>query len=215
MINLWGSSASASWQVALDQYPDVVSTQGVRQLEPLDTWYRTELPSLIAARTQPYVTHDEMVRITEWKMHRGAWRAPNLVRVTSNEPPLVIDVTTRGLALVPHPTKPVKEIATLDGVGPATASAVVAAFAPTLYPFFDELVAGQVPHLGPVAWTLSYYARYAEALRGRAVLLGGGWTPVMLERALWAFVGGKASARSAAVGNSSSQNGTAAELHKR
>ena len=215
MTDLWGSCASATWQVALDQYPDVVSAQGVPQLEPLDTWYRTALPSLIAARTQPYLTHDEMVRITEWKMHRGVWRAPNLVRVKSNDPPLVIDVTSRGLALVPHPTKPVKEIATLDGVGPATASAVVAAFAPAVYPFFDELVAAQVPNLGSVAWTLSYYARYAEALRARAALLGDGWMPVMVERALWAFVGGKASARSAAVGNSSSPNGTAAELHNR
>jgi hypothetical protein len=38
---------------------------------------------------------------------------------------------------------------------------------------------------------LGYYARYAEALRRRAESLIG-FTPVMLERALWAHVGGKA-----------------------
>jgi hypothetical protein len=71
---------------------------------------------------------------------------------------------------------------------------VVAAAAPDFYPFFDELVAAQLPELGKVAWTLGYYARYAEALRARARELGGDWTPVKLERALWALAGGKAGA---------------------
>jgi hypothetical protein len=187
---MWESTDVQVWHAALERYPDVVAAQGVPKLDPLDTWYRTELPGLIASRAEPHVTHDEMVRITEWKMHRGVWRAPNLVRVKSNDAALVVDVSTRGLALVPHPTKPIKEIATLDGVGPATASAVAAAYAPETYPFFDELVAAQVPDIGPVAWTLGYYTKYAAALRLRAQSLSG-FTPVMLERALWAHVGGK------------------------
>jgi hypothetical protein len=49
-----------------------------------------------------------------------------------------------------------------------------------------------VPGLGTVKWTMGYYARYADALRERARALGGDWTPVLAERALWASVGGKA-----------------------
>ena len=192
MTDLWKETDRAVWHAALDRYSAVAAAQGVKQLEALDGWYRTELPSLIRSRSSPHVTHDAMVRVTEWKMHRGVWRAPNLVRVKSNDAALVVDVSTRGLALVPHPTKPIREIATLDGVGPATASAVAAAYAPETYPFFDELVAAQIPGIGPVAWTLGYYAKYADALRRRAAELGEGWTPVMLERALWAHVGGKA-----------------------
>jgi hypothetical protein len=45
---------------------------------------------------------------------------------------------------------------------------------PEVYPFFDELVAAQVPALGKVAWTLGYSARYADALRVRAESLGDG-----------------------------------------
>jgi hypothetical protein len=82
----------------------------------------------------------------------------------------------------------------LKGVGPATASAVVAAARPDVYSFF-ELVAEHLPVLGRVAWTLPYYARYAEALRQHAAVLGGEWTPASLERALWAHVGGKAGKR--------------------
>jgi hypothetical protein len=124
-------------------------------------------------------------------MARGVWRARNLVLVRGNDPAMVIETSTTALAKAPHPTAPVAALATLGGVGPATASAVAAAAAPAHYPFFDELVAARVPGLGAVAWTLSYYAKYAMALRERAARLGRGWTPVMVERALWASVGGK------------------------
>ena len=177
---------------ALDDYSAVVERQGVARLPELDRWYRDELPGLIAARTPAHVTHPELVRLTEWKMARGVWRAPNLVLVRGNDPAAVVETSTAALAKIPHPTAPVSELAKLKGVGPATASAAASAAAPEIYPFFDELVAAQLPGLGPVAWTLGYYAKYADALRSAAHELGGEWTPVLLERALWAHVGGKA-----------------------
>ena len=194
MTALWSTRAPAAWNTALQSYPSVIEQQGVAKLPELDAWYRDELPALIASRRLVHITLPELVRITEWKMHRGVWRAPNLVRVKNNPPDTVIEVTVRGLARCPHPTQPIGEIASLDGVGPATASAIVAAFLPTVYPFFDELVAAQIPDLGPVKWTLGYYAKYADHLRARAADLSASWTPVMVERALWASVGGKAGA---------------------
>ena|SRR5688500_17000194 len=195
MAELWTSAALADWRRALDRYEDVVARQGVARLEELDRWYRLELPGDIRSRAPAHATHPELVRLTEWKMARGVWRARNLVLVRGNDPGAVVDTTAAALAKVPHPTAPITVIAGLEGVGPATASAVAAAYAPELYPFFDELVAEQIPELGRVKWTLGYYARYAETLRERARALGDGWTPVMVERALWAFVGGKAGTR--------------------
>jgi hypothetical protein len=192
MTELWTQTTSKKWHAELERYEHVVARQGVARLAELDAWYRGELPGSIAARRSPHVTLPELVRLTEWKMARGVWRAPNLVLVRGNDPATVISTTTAALREAPHPTAPIKTIATLDGVGPATASAVMAAAVPDVYPFFDELVADQVPKLGKVAWTLAYYGRYAVALRERAAALGKGWTPVMVERALWAHVGGKA-----------------------
>ena len=191
MRNLWTSTALGHWRSALERYESVVAAQGVARLPELDTWYRDTLPAAIAARGQPHVTHAELVRLTEWKMARGVWRAPNLVLVRGNDAGLVEGTSREALALIPHPTRPVARLATLAGVGPATASAALAAAAPDVYPFFDEMVAAEVPELGKVAWTLGYYARYAGRLRARAEALGGGFTPAMVERALWASVGGK------------------------
>jgi hypothetical protein len=191
---LWSDTDATRWRRALDSYPDVIAAQDVPQLPPLDRWYRDEFPHEVASRRLVHVTLPELIRVTEWKMHRGVWRAPNLVRVKNNPPDEVIETTVRGLSRMPHPTQPIGEIAKLDGVGPATASAVVAALLPSVYPFFDEQVAAQIADLGPVKWTLGYYAAYAGALRQRAAALGADWTPVMIERALWAAVGGKAGA---------------------
>ena len=192
MSSLWLDSSPAVWQRALDSYPDIVARQKVARLPDLDLWYRDELPVTITKRRPRHVTHAELVQLTEWKMARGVWRAPNLVLVKGNEAELVKTTSAAALASVPHPTAPVATLAKLAGVGPATASALASAAEPAIYPFFDELVAAQVPGLGAVKWTMSYYARYADALRERARKLGGDWTPVLVERALWASVGGKA-----------------------
>lgn len=194
MTLLWSTLTAGAWTDALSAYPAVIAQQGVAKLSELDTWYRDELPGIIASRRLVHITLPELVRVTEWKMYRGVWRAPNLIRVKNNPADTVIETTVRGFARTPHPTQPIGEIASLDGVGPATASALVAALLPTVYPFFDELVAAQIPDLGTVKWTLGFYAKYAERLRARAAELSDTWTPVMVERALWASVGGKAGA---------------------
>src|SRR5258705_9169866 len=188
MSDLWAATSAERWRDALARYEGVVSRQGVARLAELDQWYRDELPGAISGRRTPHVTHAELVRLTEWKMARGVWRAPNLVLVRGNDARLVIQTSTEALAAVPHPTKPIATLATLAGVGPATASAAVSAFAPELYPFFDELVAAQVPRLGAVKWTMSYYATYAQALRDRAASLDGERTPTMGARATLASV---------------------------
>ncbi len=191
MPTLWSSSNLAQWRSALAAYDKVIARQEVAKLPDRDRWYRGELPAAIAARRPRHVTLPELVKLTEWKMSRGKWRARNLVLVKGNPPDAVKAATAAGLALVPHPTAPISKIAELEGVGPATASAVAAAAEPGIYPFFDELVAEQIPGLGAVAFTLGYYARYVDRIRERAAALGGRWTPVMVERALWAHVGGK------------------------
>jgi len=192
MTSLWHSDDPARWRAALADYDATIERQGVASLPGHDRWYQTELPAAIAARATPHVTHDELVRLTEWKMTRGVWRARNLVLVRGNAPALVRETSQAALAAAPHPTLPIKRLAELAGVGPATASAAAAAAFPDVYPFFDELVFAQIPGgAGPVKFSLGEYARYAEALRERAASLGGGWTPAMAERALWAHVGGK------------------------
>lgn len=196
-MKLWASNQCADWHAALERYPAVIAMQQVNGLAELDVWYREELPALIAARTPPYITRDELERVTKWKMKRGVWRERNRLLVHSNAPALVKQITQDAFALMPDPRKPVDLISTLAGVGPATASGVLACVAPAIYPFFDELVAHQIPVLGKVTFTPSYYQRYAAQLRDRTERLQAKcahqkWSAHDLGQALWASSGGKA-----------------------
>ena len=198
-MDLWSSTDCAAWAAALDRYPAVVEAQHVNGLAEVDTWYRTALPGLIAGREPAYATLDELQRVTAWKMKRGVWRERNRQLVAGN-PPAVVEATSRAaFAAAPDPRRPIALLSDLAGVGPATASGLLAAYRPDLYPFFDELVAAQVPGLGPVAWAAPYYVRYAAALYERAAMLRAAcpdhdWTAQDVSQALWAAAGGKAGA---------------------
>jgi hypothetical protein len=181
----------------LDLYPQVIENQQVQGLKELDLWYRTEFPALLAARKPTCITREELEQVARWKMKRGVWRERNRLLVAGNDSRQVKTVSGEAFAAIPDPRQPVTILSRLAGVGPATASAVLAAFRPDIYPFFDELVAAQIPDLGPVSFTAPYYQRYAAALRERAEKLNRTcthqkWLAHETSQALWAASGGKA-----------------------
>jgi hypothetical protein len=194
---LWSQASCDAWRAALDAYCSVVERSGGRRLVELDTWYHAELPEMVGSRSPRSITLDELIRVVEWKMHRGVYRARNLVLVRSNSPAEVETASREAFEAAPHPTRPIARLAKLKGVGPATASAVLAAVRPDAYPFFDDVVADAIPEFGRVDFTLKTYARYAERLVERSALLGVGcptvrWTPHAVGQALWTAAGGKA-----------------------
>jgi hypothetical protein len=195
-MNLWKSDDCKEWQAALDSYADVIRAQNVKGLEEVDEWYRGEFPRLLAGRDPAFVTREELEQAARWKMKRGVWRERNRLLVISNPAGEVRKAARAAFAAIPDPRLPVALLSELKGVGPATSSAVLAASRPDLYPFFDELVAAQIPGLGPTAFTAAYYQRYAARLRERAAELDracgqGLWTAHAVGQALWAASGGK------------------------
>lgn len=192
---LWQSDACAGWRAALEKYDAVLIAQAVNQLPELDAWYYRELPPLIAARRPAYITKEELLEVLRWKMKRGVWREGNRQRALGNDSRVIRRLSQEAFAAVPDLRKPVALLSELDGIGPATASAVLAAYRPDLYPFFDEWIAGQIPALGKVAFTASYYHKYAAALRDKARQLaehcGDEWNAEQVGRALFAESGGK------------------------
>ena len=97
MYDLWFDENPDSWRAALNNYDAVIARQGSKRLPSHDRWYREELPSTITSRRPPFVTLDELAKITEWKMARGTWRQRNLVLVRSNSPELVEETSQRGI----------------------------------------------------------------------------------------------------------------------
>ncbi len=194
-MKLFQSNECVDWRAALDEYATTLRAQHVNRLEELDAWICSELPALITARPHPYITRAELERATVWKMKRGVWRERNRLLVIGNDAALVKSTSKQAFAAVPDPRQPVAILTALAGVGPATASAVLAAYRPEVYPFFDEVVAAQIPALGKVAFTAAYYQRYAARLRARAEELNQTCAEKFsahdLAQALWTNSGGK------------------------
>lgn len=199
---LWRAEDCRRWHNALDQYGMVVAAQGDAKLVDLDTWYRTELTAKLIGENPKALTRDDLIHVTEWKMRRGEWRARNLFLVSSNSGDEVAAAWQEAVALAPDPLSPIRRMARLAGVGPATASAALAPAFPDLYPFMDELVAAGVPGLEKFGFTVPAYSAYSAALREKAVELRercnhAPWTAQDAGLALWSFAGGKVAASSA------------------
>lgn len=200
LSSIWGQEDCQQWHDILHAYPEVIMAQGSERLSRLDTWYREAFPQTLSGRPEPYILLQELQDVADWKMTRGVWRERNRQLISSNTPERVREVSHKAFAQVPDLSKPVSTVSELAGVGPATASAVMAAYAPQLYPFFDELVAEQIPNLGPVVFTAKYYSAYANALRQQATELNSHcshqtWTAQDIAQAMWAASGGKARSR--------------------
>jgi hypothetical protein len=202
---IWAVNDCQAWLDALDSYEQAIADVGGERLVNLDVWYRNTLPGLISERQEPCIYSDELEGIAAWKMRRGVWRERNRYLISQNAPEKVEELSRAAfrsaldVSEADH-NRPIKLLSELSGVGPATASAVMAAYAPDKYPFFDELVAAQIPGLGPVAFTARYYANYSRVLRERASALNATcadtqqtrtWTAHDVAQAMWAYAASK------------------------
>ncbi|KAB1203946.1 hypothetical protein CJ030_MR8G001940 [Morella rubra] len=107
--------------------------------------------------------------------------------VSSLDEALVKSSSQKAFQFLPDVSKAVSELTVLKGVGPATASAVLAAYAPDLAPFMSD--EAMVAVLGNSKdYSLKQYLLFADKLQSKAKELsseGETFTPSDVERALW------------------------------
>ncbi|XP_012825517.2 uncharacterized protein LOC100145131 isoform X1 [Xenopus tropicalis] len=191
---LFHSEDPAVWQKASDIYWDVIAAKGAKQkkLVSLDKWFQEELPPCIAARPHKHLTREELVKLMEWKLTRGKFR-PRLQQLVASNPDGAVETCTeKAFKLLPEVSAAINELCQLKGIGPATASAVLAAGAPELTAFMADEAVESIPGLTPVQYTLKHYLRYLEELRKKAAALSTEgssekWTPHQVELCLWAW----------------------------
>ncbi|KNA03080.1 hypothetical protein SOVF_212560 [Spinacia oleracea] len=157
------------WKEALSSYPSRILSLNKPNLVTLDDFYRTQLPSLLQSRLPaPYLTRSDLHSLMQWKLTRGKFRPRLLGFVASLDEELVKSASQKAFLSLPEDLpKAVSELTVLKGVGPATASAVLAAFAPDVAPFMSdeamEAVLGQTKE-----YSLKQYLLLANKLQEKA-----------------------------------------------
>ncbi|CAH1443384.1 unnamed protein product [Lactuca virosa] len=188
-VNLWKESLSA--------YESRIESIGKPNLVSLDQFYCKELPPLIRQRNpNPHITTPELSKLMQWKLTRGKWRPRLLDFVSSLNEDTVISASQKAFKSLPDVSKAISELTVLKGVGPATASAVLAAYAPDIAPFMSD--EAMVAALGnSKEYTLKKYLVFVDKLQAKAKELSVDeeevFTPSDVERALWSCaIGAKA-----------------------
>ncbi|XP_010248322.1 PREDICTED: uncharacterized protein LOC104591229 [Nelumbo nucifera] len=176
------------WRETLSSYKIHLESLNKPQLPELDDFYRNQLPLLLHQRNpNPYITKPELSRLMQWKLTRGKWRPRLLDFISSLDETLVESASQMAFQSLPDVPKAVSELTVLKGVGPATASAVLAAYAPDIAPFMSD--EAMVAALGSSKdYSLKQYILFTEKLQIKAKELsrdGDSFTPSDVERALW------------------------------
>ncbi|KAK0544234.1 hypothetical protein OC845_005712, partial [Tilletia horrida] len=148
-----------------------------------DLWYRTTLRQKLKDRKQKegtaYLDKSDLVTLMQWKLARGKWR-PRLEQYMRDHSEKEIRSATeaafKGLdedkgqaQSAALPIESLKALTELKGIGPATASAILAAYAPSRVPFLSDEAAIGVGNLGPKPdYTEAYLKRYVARIHERA-----------------------------------------------
>ncbi|XP_068340887.1 uncharacterized protein [Pyrus communis] len=198
-MELFESSTLGLWKESLSSYSSRIELLNKPDLVSLDEFYRHQLPPLLRQRNpNPFITTSELSDLMRWKLSRGKWRPRLLDFVSSLDDSVVKSASERAFRSLPDISKAISELTVLKGVGPATASAVLAAYAPDVAPFMSD--EAMVAALGNSKdYTLKQYLLFANKLQEKAKELsaeGDTFTPSDVERALWSCtVGAKLSSQ--------------------
>ncbi|KAL2078262.1 hypothetical protein ACEWY4_025947 [Coilia grayii] len=162
------------------------------KLLALDKWYQEELPKLISARPERHVTREELSKLMEWKLTRGKFRPRLQQLIDSNSAETVQSCSSKAFALLPDVEAAIAELSTLKGMGPATASAVLAAGAGEEVAFMADESVESVPELCPVQYTAKHYRLYLDKITQKTKQLNAvdskqDWIPHRVELCLWAW----------------------------
>ncbi|KAF2491061.1 hypothetical protein BU16DRAFT_142557 [Lophium mytilinum] len=123
----------------LSRYPAAVPPK----LHDLDTARFTTLPATVAKRRDQnsgdtWLEKAEVLQLVEWKLKHGTFR-PTLLKLVASNPAERIEESTRNaFAALPDTAAALPLLTPLSGIGPATASLLLAVAAPERAPFFSD-----------------------------------------------------------------------------
>jgi len=178
-----------NWQELLGDYSNTLSKVSVGKkvaLCGLDSWYTSELRHELSQAH--FVTKDQLLKITDWKLNRGVWRPGLKKLVESNSDAEIKKITREAFEILNTEEvsaatvkSSLDHLRQLKGVGPATASAVLSAF--TDVPFMSD---EGLSYFGiPLKYTLKDYMLYYDKMTGLLDDVEDECSLRSLEQAIW------------------------------
>lgn len=192
------------WRFVYELRPDAIKVKadqrsskkgGPEEFIKLDTWFCEKLPQSIHGRKDPHVLYDELVQIAKWRLMMGKYRPKMLDLVRINTETSVVNITRKAfkkLQQQKNPQQAITQLVNLKGIGPSTASAVLAAAFPEEAPFMSDEGMLSTPGVEATDSTIAEYNNYSEQLRNKTDSLRKSdpdykWTPHKVDQVLWIY----------------------------
>jgi len=142
---------------------------------------------------EAHLIHEDLVQTIKWKLARGKFR-PNLVNLIQMNTPRVVLTETkkafRNIFKKEDLNAGMSALCNLKGVGPAMASAILAAGAPHMAPFMADECLLALPEVDGLDYTMKEYNRLVEHVNACVTRLNAiqpdTWTPHKVELTIWA-----------------------------
>ncbi|XP_076312156.1 uncharacterized protein LOC143225884 isoform X2 [Tachypleus tridentatus] len=152
--------------------------------------YQEQLQKIILSRKEPHIILEELIQITKWKLIRGKFRPRLMDLVKINTETAVKKTSIKAFRKLPNISHAITALTTLKGVGPATASAILAAGYPEQVAFMADESMLSTPGVEAADYTLAEYLNYHEQIKNCSDRLNkknpeGKWTPHKVELTLW------------------------------
>ena len=175
--------------------------QCIKTLKKNDIWWHSEFGELMS--TGGCCSKEDLKKMLQWKWSRGKYR-PGRTRFQDHNHNEDVKETTRQTLKILSPldddneggelkpdeidaivTEAIQCAQSMPQVGPATATAILAAYVPKFCPMYaDESMESVGMYREP--YTCARYCEYAGLLRQKAKELGGEWDANMVADALFA-----------------------------
>ncbi|CAF1109195.1 unnamed protein product [Didymodactylos carnosus] len=193
MSKLWSSDDPSVWLAEYssldDKSPSLASIYKSRiqqlnksNLLELNNWINEELPSIVKSRSPFHLLKNELNQLMKWKLLHGQYRPRLQQLIESNSETSIIDCTKRAYTIAQQTSNnqeqylsivksAIKILCELNGVGPATASAVLSIIEPNQFPFMGDEAMNSIPKLKPIKYTIEHYLLFVQEIRKKVQLL--------------------------------------------
>jgi hypothetical protein len=187
------TASAADWDLVYTSgYERAVALVAGKKKKPdliqLDA-FRRDLATVVMKRKPPHITGSELSRIMTWKLTRGKFR-PLQKLVDSNPEKTVVEASSESFRLAQDPAgwkDSLNALAVLKGVGVATASAVLAAIFPGIFPFMADETIESVVTSGQRDYNLKAYSEMRSLLMDKVQQLGADWDVAKTGECLWTY----------------------------
>mmetsp|Transcript_28165 Transcript_28165/g.81426 ORF Transcript_28165/g.81426 Transcript_28165/m.81426 type:complete len:295 (+) Transcript_28165:80-964(+) len=180
---LKGPSRKSIWEKIEAKYDEAMMEKGGVKLVKLDRFCQ-KLSSKIVSVDEPSITREELLKVVDWKFAKGKPRYALLNRLKSNQN---VDECSREAfaeSKEGNRREAIDALCALNGVGPATASAILSLHRGDIFAFMDDEVV-EALYEGKRGYTFKIYNEMNSRCAELAQELGDEWSTRRVGRALW------------------------------